>query len=57
MTSNIIDIKTINKNKALYLLKDIDSELLSKADRLKIYQVELMIEKLIELDKEIKWIY
>ena len=57
MTSNIIDIKTINKNKALYLLKDIDSELLSKADRLKIYQVELMIEKLIELDKGIKWIY
>ena len=54
MTSNIIDIKTINKHEALFLLKDIDSELLSKADRLKIYQVELMIEKLIELDKEIK---
>ena len=53
MTSNIIDIKTINKNKALYLLKDIDDELLSKSDRLKIYQVELMIEQLIELDKGI----
>ena len=53
MTSNIIDIKTINKNKALYLLKGIDDELLSKSDRLKIYQVELMIEQLIELDKGI----
>ena len=48
MTSNIIDIKTINKHEALFLLKDIDSELLSKADRLKIHQVELMIEKLIK---------
>ena len=48
MNSNILDIKTISKTKALSILdNEIDKELLSRKDRLLINEVAFMIEQLI----------
>jgi hypothetical protein len=51
MNSNILDIKTINKTKALNILdNEIDKELLSQRDRESIDKVALMIQQLIAND-------
>jgi len=48
MNSNILDIKTISKVEALYILDwDIDKELLSRKDKALINKVTLMLEQLI----------
>ena len=48
MNSNILDIKTISKVEALYILDwDIDKELLSRKDKALINKVALMLEQLI----------
>jgi len=53
MTNNILDIKTIDKTKALSILyKEIDTELLSPRDNALLDKVALMIEQLIAKDKQ-----